>query len=62
MGGGKGRLSVGGTLLKALPDLMLCPGHVQLVLTGLAGAEGGDAVQALRHMVSMGNVSLGNAT
>lgn len=52
--GGKGRLSMGGTLPKALPDLILCPGHLQLVLTWLAGAEGGDAIQALRHMGSMG--------
>lgn len=49
--GGKGRLGMGRASLKALPGLILCP---------TAGpywaerAEGGDALQALRYVGSMG--------
>lgn len=54
--GGKGRLGGGGggASLKTFPGLILCPRHLQLVLTGSEGAEGGDGLLALRHVVSMG--------
>lgn len=49
--GARGDLVRGRASLKALPGLILCP---QLVLYWTGGAEGGDALQVLRHMGSMG--------
>lgn len=48
---GQGETWFGGASLKALPGLILCP---QLVLYWTGGAKGGDALQVLRHMGSMG--------